>query len=198
MKRHAGLTLIIILFFLLSASCSLKYNQGKNVQDVIPEFSFSGTTMTRYEDSKKNLELKVGNLEQYKDGFSVYAKDVQFSLYDENNRDKTAETSDSAGARVQGTCGYLSANTKTEVYEMFDHIKLNNMKDNMAVSGRSFHWNGKSEQLTAGKNDTVVIEKDGMTVYGSGFSASGVSSSYSFGSVVTGNILTDKETVNDE
>lgn len=186
MKRYAGLFIVLLLLADL-ISCSLKYDQGHNVEDVVPEFAFKGTVMTRYEDAKKNLTLKVDDLEQYKDGNSVFAKGVEFEVYD-----------DDQSVSMDGTCGYLSANTRAEVYEMFDSIKLNNKKENMSVSGRSFHWNGKNEQLVAGRNDTVVIEKDGMTIYGSGFSASGASSSYSFNSVVTGNIETEDGDKKDE
>lgn len=182
MKRHGILVLFSVSSLIILGSCSLKYDQEKNVRDIVPEFAFTDSVMTRYEDDKKKMELKVGNLEQYKDGYSVFAKDVDFSFYEDGE------------VSMDGNCGYLSANTNTEVYEMFDSIKLKNHKEEMSVSGKSFHWNGKTEQLTSGRNDTVTIEKDGMTVYGSGFSASGASSAFSFTSVVTGNIETnDKE-----
>lgn len=180
MKRHTGLS-AVLLISLLSVSCSLKYSEGLSVDEVIPEFSFSNSVMTRYENKKKKLEMNVGQLEQFKDGNSMYAKDVVFSLFEDDD------------VSMEGSCTFLGANTKTEIYELYESIKIYRKKDDMKISGRSFHWNGKSEQLTAGRNDTVTVEKDGMVVRGSGFSASGVSSSYIFNSIVTGNIETNDE-----
>lgn len=159
----------------------MKYTDGPDVDDVIPEFSFTDSVMTRYEKKEKNVEMKVGQLEQFKDGHSMYAKDVVFSLFEDGEMS------------MEGSCTFLGADTKKEIYEMYDSIKIYRKKDDMRISGRSFHWNGKSEQLTAGRNDTVTIEKDGMVVRGSGFSASGASSSFAFNSVVTGNIETKNE-----
>lgn len=182
MKRHTFFSAILIcsLFF---ASCSLKYSQEESVTDVVPEFSFEETVMTKYEDNKKNTQLKVGQLEQFKNGYSMFAKDVNFSFFDE----------DGSTVSMEGQCEYLSADTRAEIYELYESIKIRNKKEGMNVSGRSFHWNGKTEQLAAGRNDTVTIEKDGMVVRGSGFAASGASSTYSFNSVVTGNIETKDE-----
>jgi len=179
-KRHTGLHALFIVFFIFS-SCSLKYAQVENVDEVIPEFSFTDAVMTRYEGNKKNVELDVGKLEQFKDGHSMYAKDVVFSLFEDNE------------LSMEGSCNYLSVDTNSEIYEMFEQIRIHNEKEKMNVTGRSFHWNGKTEQLTAGKNDTVTVEKDGMVVRGSGFAASGASSTYKFSSIVTGNIETQNE-----
>lgn len=181
MKRHTGFSAVIFFSLIFSVSCSLKYDTGIDVDEIIPEFSFTDSVMTRYEKKKKNVEMKVGQLEQFKDGHSMYAKDVVFSLFEDGD------------VSMEGSCSYLGADTKAEIYEMFESIKLYRKKDDVRISGRSFHWNGKTEQLTAGRNDTVAIEKDGMTVRGSGFSASGASSSFAFNSIVTGNIETKDE-----
>ncbi|MCQ2596443.1 MAG: LPS export ABC transporter periplasmic protein LptC [Treponema sp.] len=180
MKRYRVFALLIIGFQVFLASCSLKYAQEQKVDEIIPEFTFSDTKLTRYEGNKKTLELNVDKLEQFKDGSSMYAKDVVFSLFEDNK------------LTTEGSCVYLGADTKKEIYELFDSIRISNKKENFSVTGRSFHWDGKSEQLVAGRNDTVTVEKDGMVVRGSGFSASGASSSYRFTSVVTGNIESEK------
>lgn len=165
----------------MCSSCSLKYAQEQNVDEIIPEFSFSDSVLTRYENNKKNLELRIGQMEQYRDGHSMFAKDVLFSTFDKD------------GLVMEGSCVYLSADTKKEIYELYEQIKIYNKKEGINVSGRSFHWNGKNEQLVAGRNDTVSVEKDGMVVRGSGFSASGASTSFVFNSVITGSIDTKNE-----
>lgn len=179
MKRLIAFVSGVVFLSVMTISCSLNYEQNQKVDEILPEFTLKNAVITRYENNNLDMNLKIGQLEQFKDGVSMYASDVVFALYE--NREISTE----------GNCRYLSADTRKEIYELFDSIRIINRKQNLVVSGRSFHWNGKTEQLTAGKNDTVVIEKDGMTIHGSGFAASGISSSFVFSSIVTGNIETD-------
>lgn len=178
MKRHAVVTFLISVFL---CSCSLKYNEGYNVEDTVPEFAFSGASFTRYENKEKKMEMIAEKLEQYKDGYSLYGKEVSFAVIED--REITTE----------GFCTYLGLNSRDEVYELYDNISISNKKQNMKVTGKKFRWNGKTEQLTSGRNDTVMIEKDGMVIHGSGFSASGVSNSFAFSTIVTGSIETQDE-----
>lgn len=175
----------IPLFFLSAAffsSCSLRY--GMNVQDEnnVPEFVFGGVSFSRYEDGEKTLSLSAEKLEQYKDGKSMYAKNLDFSVYDENG-----------GVTNSGKCGYLAADTDAENYVLYDDIEIRNEKDNLTVLAESLKWNGRSEQLTSGRNDTVVLKKGETVLQGSGFSASGVSKRFSFTGNVSGEAETDSE-----
>ena len=54
-------------------------------------------------------------------------------------------------------------------------------------------WNGQTEQLTSGRSDMVKIEKDDTIMRGSGFTASGISKTFSFRGNITGTIETDGE-----
>ncbi len=175
----------IPLFFLSAAffsSCSLRY--GMNIQDEnnVPEFVFGGVSFSRYEDGEKTLSLSAEKLEQYKDGKSMYAKNLDFSVYDENG-----------GVTNSGKCGYLAADTDAENYVLYDDIEIRNEKDNLTVLAESLKWNGRSEQLTSGRNDTVVLKKGETVLQGSGFSASGVSKRFSFTGNVSGEAETDSE-----
>ena len=52
-------------------------------------------------------------------------------------------------------------------------------------------WNANNEQLTSGRGDIVRVEKDDTVIRGSGFSASGISKTFSFRGNVTGDIETE-------
>ena len=176
------------IFFLLLISvflnsCSLKYETASNAESTLPEFTFNDVRFTRYENSNMKMEIEAEQLEQYKNADSSYGKDVSFSVYNDENKIETT-----------GSCNYLGIDTKKEIYELFDNIKIHSEKQNLDVTGKKFRWNGKNEQLISGRNDMVTIEKDGMTIHGSGFSASGVSSSFGFTGVVTGEIETKDTT----
>ena len=58
-------------------------------------------------------------------------------------------------------------------------------------------WNGKTEQMTGGRKDTAKLEKDGTVIYGTGFSASGISKSFTFAGSVSGEIEAKDKQPND-
>lgn len=165
---------------LLLSSCSLKYGMNTYDDSSTPEFIFSDVQFERYEDNKKTLSLDAEKMEQYKDGKSLYAQNLDFQIFDSSNEVST-----------EGSCRLLAADTKEEKYVLYDDIEINNKKDDMTVSADNLKWNGKSEQLTSGRNDMVSIKKGGTVIQGSGFSASGVSKKFAFTGVITGTAETD-------
>lgn len=179
MKRHFA-CLSVCIFIL--TSCSLKYGMATSDESSIPEFTFTDVKFDRYENGKKSINLSAEKLEQYKDGKSVYAQGMEFQIINDEGEITT-----------QGKCSLLSADTDEEKYILYDDIIIKNIKDDMTVTADSLKWNGKSEQLTSGRNDNVSIIKGNTIIQGSGFSASGVSKKFSFTGAVSGQTETDKE-----
>lgn len=175
----------IIFTLLISSSCSLKYSDTVDVDSSVPELNFTGTKITRYENDRITVEIEADSLEQYKNSSESYAKNLSFKSYNQENEVST-----------EGSCGYLFADTSKEVYELFNGIKLFNHSDKTNFYADSLRWNKKSEQLTSGVNSTVRIEKDDTVMEGKGFSASGVSKTFSFSGGVDGDIDTSEN--NDE
>ena len=172
--------------FLLCTACSLKYGMATYDDSTTPEFIFSDVHFDRYEDNQKTLSLSAEKMEQYKDGKSLYAKNLDFQIID-NNGEVTTE----------GSCKLLAADTKEEKYVLYDDIEINSKKDDMTVTADNLKWNGKSEQLTSGRNDIVSIKKGGTFIQGSGFSASGVSKKFTFTGVITGSTDTEYSNADD-
>lgn len=173
---------IIISLILLSGliSCSVKYDEIVNVENTTPEFIFQDANLTRYEDMVPKNQVSAEVIEEYKNSPETFAKGVTFKSYDEKGNVDT-----------EGECGYLYTNTKNELYELYDDIKLFSYTQNTKFFADSLRWNSKNEQLIGGKNDMVKIEKDDTVIYGSGFAASGVSKIYSFSGSVSGDIETE-------
>ena len=84
-----------------------------------------------------------------------------------------------------------NSSSKMTYSELVTSIE-NREVENIKISADSLRWNGKSEQLTSGRNDMVKIEQNDTVMYGSGFSASGVSKKYAFTGVVSGEIKQNK------
>ena len=179
-KASKSLLFIIAVLF---SSCSLKYAETVNSEDRVPEFVFEDTKLIRYEDMKPTLELNAGTLEQYKDSDESYGQDINFVSYDDEGQSET-----------EGSCGIIYADTANKVYELYDDINLYNAPEKMRFYANVLKWNGRSEQLTSGRSDMVKIEKDDTIMRGSGFSASGISKTFSFRGNITGTI----ETTDDE
>lgn len=172
--RGAVLVLACAISFF---SCSLRYDDGVDAEKTTPEFIFNQAKLVRYRDAKEDVRVQAENIEQYKDSSITYGKNVKFTTYDKDHKLET-----------EGSCGYLYADTDTELYELYDGIKLFSKVQNTNFFADMLRWNGKTEQLTGGRRDTVRIEKDGTIIYGTGFSASGVSKKFTFAGTVSGEI----------
>lgn len=184
--RICCLLVFTILFGLFSSSCSLKYDEAVNAEENNPEFVFYNTKLTRYENNKKKAEVNSECLEQYKDSDATYAKNVSFQTVDNEGKLET-----------EGKCGLLYFDSKKELYELYDGIRLFNTKQNTNFYADILRWNGKTEQLTSGRTDMVRIEKDDTVIVGSGFSASGISGRFNFTGTVNGNIVTKDDKSDD-
>lgn len=178
---------LAVLFLLLCSSCSLKYDEASNAEETNPEFVFTHAKMIRYKNNAESVKLYAESIEQYKDSNKTYGKNVNFTTYD---REQKVET--------EGSCGYVYADSDTEIYELYDGIKLYNKVQNTNFFTNMLKWNGKTEQLTGGKRDTAKIEKDGTVIYGTGFSASGVTKSFVFSGTVSGEIETKDDKKSDQ
>lgn len=171
----AGIAAVI---FSLSC-CSLDYGKAETSEDVIPELSFTDANFNRFEDNRQTMHVQAEKIEQYKNEDSSYARKVQFKTW---NKQGELDT--------EGSCGLVAADSKNEQYNLFDSISVKLYGQNLRLVAENLRFNGKTEQLTSGKYDTVSIERDDVSVSGKGFSASGVSRSFAFASNVGGTITT--------
>jgi LPS export ABC transporter protein LptC len=195
-----GLCLLIGSILIFGISCSLEYDSDEKEDTTrSPEFLFSGISLQRVENSVTKIMLYAEELEQYKDENSIYAKNVSFQHFD-----------DAGMLDITGSCGLVSADNDTEIYNMFANVQVTSYEQDMTVTAENFKWNTKTEQMISGADDLVNIVygrvtdptdtgKTQVTISGTGFSASGVSRIYQFGAAVTGVIDTAvKETTEAE
>ena len=176
--------LSFVFALILISSCSLKYTETVHSEDKVPEFVFEDTKLVRYENTEPTLEVTAGTLEQYKNSNETYGKNIAFTAYDKKGQVET-----------EGSCGILFADSGKKLYELYDDIELYNAPEKVRFQASALKWNGRSEQLTSGRSDMVKIEKDDTIMRGSGFSASGISKSFSFRGNITGTIETSDDKV---
>ena len=174
------LKLIAFSFFIIiTTGCSVEYAPTPVVDDKIPEFLFNDASIVRYKDGSLVVEVEAGNIERYKDSDESFGKNVKFTSYDDNKADTV------------GSCDYIFTNSDSEIYELYDNIQIESFSEDMKVMSDALKWNGKTEQLTSSRGDVVKIEKENTTLEGTGFSASGVSKTFSFSGNVVGRIETE-------
>lgn len=171
--------IFVFLGVVALSACSLKYTDTVEVESRVPELVFEGTTMTRYENKEISLQMKAEVLEQYKGSSETFAKNISFSSFDKGE------------ISTYGSCGLLYSDTDKDIYELYDDIKVFNQKDKINFFANVLKWNANNEQLTSGRGDIVRVEKDDTVIRGSGFSASGISKTFSFRGNVTGDIETE-------
>jgi len=182
MKKIFYICTVSVLFL----SCSIKYDTTVEVSDVVPEFVFEDAALSRFENKKIKAQVEAEMLEEYKDSSETFAKGVAFSSYDDKSKVTT-----------EGLCGFLYADTDKKIYELYDNIELNSVSEQTKFFADVIKWNEKTEQLTSGKSDMVRIEKKDTVMFGSGFSASGVSKTFSFTGSVSGDIVTKESDAED-
>ena len=153
-----------------------------NIEDKMPELIFTNAEFNRYKDGNISMQLKSEQVEQYKDNGSTYARNPNFSTW---NNEKKLDTT--------GSCNLLSINTKEDIYTMFSDIHIDNSTNDVEIHAQNLKYNGNTKQLTAGKDEEVEIRREGLTMVGTGFSASGVSNSFSFSSDVSGTLITNDQ-----
>lgn len=175
---------VLIAAVCMLSACSLDYGKTVNVEDSIPEFKFTDAVYSQYENNKKTLEISAERIEQYKSDGSSYAKKASFKNY---NEDGTLDS--------EGKCDFLSADTKNDLYTLFENIYVQLHSQDLKIRAQALKFDGKTEQITCGMDDTVSIEKKDTVITGRSFSASGVSKTFSFGETVTGTVVTQDEPV---
>lgn len=176
MKKRIYLIFSVIIL----SACSLKYEDTVDVSERVPEFIFKDTSMLRIENKKKSVEMDAEILEQYKDTSETYAQNISFVSYEDGE------------VSTKGSCGLLFTDTDKEIYELYDDIEIFNQKEKINFYADVLRWNAKNEQLTGGRGDVVKVEKEDTIIRGTGFSASGISKSFSFRGNVTGDIETSE------
>ncbi len=166
--------------------CSLNYGSFQDTEAAIPEFSFNKTVFTRYEGGKPSVSLKSDKLEQYKSDSASFAKNAVFKTFDTASNKLTTE----------GQCNLLSIDTNNKLYILFDNININLIEQNAVITGSILKYNGNSEQVCSDKKSTTTIKRDDVTVSGKGFSASGITKSFTFDSSAEGTIQTNEQADN--
>ncbi len=178
----------ILFSSLLLPSCSLKYDEPVNTESLSPELQFINVDYKRYKNKKLDTQIKADILERYRNDGSAYAKNAEFFAWN----DKSELT-------TEGSCALLGIDSQNDIYTLFNSIFLHNIEQNFQLKATNLKWNGKTEQLSSGKNDTVYLIRNDIEIEGTGFSASGISRSFTFEESVSGVIITeDKETEGEE
>ncbi len=188
-KGRPGIIEVLLLCGLVLTfnSCSLNYGEGDEPESNNPEFIFKNAKFQRIEEKKLKVSLQAERLEQYKTDNAMFAQNIYFESFDKDNKVETT-----------GSCSLLDINNKEKVYYLFNQIIIKNIPQDIEINAQNLKWDSNSEQLTSSINDSVVIKRDDLEIYGNGFSASGVSKSFVFTEGVQGVIRTKESNSEDE
>lgn len=179
-----GLSLLPIpaAIFVLISSCSLNYGNDSENDTMYPEFSFSGVSLVRYENARQTVQMSADQIEKYRGENATYAQNAAFTTWN-----------DSGEIENEGKCSLLKADSDSKKYVLLDGIKLKSASQNFEIEATSLFWDGKSEQMTSGADELVVLSREDLQMEGRGFQASGIDKSFSFRGKVDGVITTNAE-----
>lgn len=177
---------ILLITLILFTSCSLNYGEEKDTEESNPEFVFKNAKFHRFEDKKIVMQLAAERLEQYKTNNAMFGQNITFTTWNKNDDIENS-----------GKCALLDINNKDKVYYLFKEIIVRNIDQNVQIRAENLKWDSNSEQLTSGINDIVTVKRDDLEIKGKGFSASGISKSFSFNQTVQG-VINTKEKSSDE
>jgi len=181
---------------IILCSCSLNYGNVSDDDSWAPEFIFENVQMVKIEKGKKDNEIKAEKLEQYRDKDAVFAQNVSFAVYNDENK-----------ISIEGLCGLLSADNDEDIYILSENVKVTSYEQDFKIESMTLRWNNKTEQLASGKGELITIttglrmnnpeyaEPDKKTdtslvMTGYGLAASGVSRNYTITENVEGTITT--------
>jgi hypothetical protein len=180
----------------LLPSCSIAYNNFQTDSSGVPEFLLETAVLTRYEDGKPSVRLEAGLFEQYQNDNAIYGSGTSFSV-------SSAEGEQTA----RGNCGLFSADTDTEIYTLFDSIRVESVRENFEIRASELKWSGDSGVLTSGQDTAVSIVRgknagdsgggSNFSLSGTGFSANTRERTYRFSGAVTGTFVTGEDAPDD-
>lgn len=172
-----------MLLLIALSSCSLDYAREESVEETNPEMIFNNAAFSRVRANRVSVSLEAEKMEQYKGGAESFAAGVAFRTFGEDGAPET-----------EGECDLISADTKNENYYLFGNIDLRLPADKTRIFAEYLNFDKRSEQITGGSESAVSIVREDAEIVGVGFSASGVSRSFSFLRSVSGTLETEGET----
>jgi hypothetical protein len=180
--RFAGLALPLVAWAF--SGCAINYETNIDNSATVPEFVLENASVTRWEDSTLRVMASAAMVEQYKSQDVYYARDVSCEIYDEAGELQTV-----------GAFGFVSADTKEELYTLHGNINIENRAEETSVRAQSIIWSGNTGLLASAENDSVTISKSGSTPFsftGKGFQADTFNRAFRFlnvsGTIVSGEI----------
>ena len=120
------------IFLSALCGCSLKYGTPSYDEQNVPEFSFDDVKFNRFEDGNISMSLEAAGIEQYKDGKTTCAKDIDFKLIDEEGKIST-----------EGSCSLVYADSEAEKYILYDKMER---KVGTAYERQERHGNDKKRK----------------------------------------------------
>lgn len=184
------LALILLIFFFFS-SCSLIYLTEID-EDEASEMTLYDLVLTKVSDGKIEHRIEAKQMEQYRKDSHVFAHDVQFTLFD---KDEKIET--------EGWAGNLKSE-KEELLYFSDGVEITSYKEDTRVSAKTLRVDTQLEQLTSAKDDIISIEygigdkkNSKLSIFANTIAASGVSNTIRISGRVYGSISID-DAIQDE
>lgn len=183
LKKHKALFILLLLggagCTLFLGSCSLDYSAAavdEALNADIPRTVLVDFVHTRVSRGRPQFRMKAARAEVYEEREETRLYDVVFHEYDSQGNILT-----------QGKAQEVLFETTTENAQITGNIVVYSAKEETQLSAEKILWDNESKQLTSGGESLVtLLQNNGTTLKGSGFTGDFTYNTYDFAQPVEG------------
>jgi LPS export ABC transporter protein LptC len=172
------------LFSILSITCSLDYSEAdlsESFSEDIPDIIIEGYEAVEIRKNSPSLKIEAGKALFYNQKEETHLSDVDFYNYKDNEITSHGRTENAILKMKSGDAN------------MSGGILIESAEDESRLTAESLNWKDQEKTLTSGLDEKVqVIDKDGSTLEGKGFSADIKSKSIIFEGEISGAFISEQ------
>jgi len=173
----------IVSAFLVVAGCSLDYGQAMadDLAEDVPDTVVLGFSHTVVENGIPRFRLEAERGESYQSQKKMKLSGVRFTEYATGSRDVSAE----------GSADSAIFFTETESAQLSGSVRFRSSRDGVTVESGYLEWDGEARLLRSrAETVTRLVDDDGTSLSGAGFTADAARRSFSFGNRAEGRFVT--------
>ena len=173
------------------AACSFDYEQAtvsESLGEKIPDTILERFSQTVVRDARPTLVMEAAEARTYRASKQVLLVGARFREYDSSGE-----------VAIEGQAERAVFHTDTENAELSGEIVLYSAGDEATMRATSLEWNRDRRLARSAPGSAVVVERqDGTRIEGHGFEADFRSHTIRFSGGVSGTVVTDEKTRDEE
>ncbi|MDX9899575.1 MAG: LPS export ABC transporter periplasmic protein LptC [Spirochaetia bacterium] len=172
-REAIGFSAIVLMVIVLVVGCSLDYGaaMAEDLADDMPDTVVIGFVHTVVDDSYPRFRLEAERAESYQGKRLMRLSAVKFTEFAPGSTDISSE----------GRADMAVLHTDTESAAFSGLVSIRSIHDGITLESGYLEWDGQARRLKSrAETVTSIVDDDGTSLAGSGFSADAATRSFSF------------------